>query len=197
MFYVNFMFDLNKENYIVLYDFNGKILIDEVIIFVGQFVDCLYVCEKDGSVNWVVKGEGEYSYVILSINNMIIDKNLKIENFKKYDFIGIGMVIIVMLVVFIGLVFLYFLFKVVGNVVVRLGKKNVMKVIGIIDKMEVKEKNLGSYIGEEIVVIVMVLYEYLNDVYDVEDMILIINKVKCIYLFWSLKIYILCQILKR
>ena len=122
-FHVNFTLDPNKENYIALYDSNGKTLIDEVTIPAGQLADRSYAREKDGSANWVVKGEGEHSYVTPSTNNMTIDKNPKIENFKKHDSIGIGMAIIAMSVVFIGLVLLYLSFKAVGNVAVRLGKK--------------------------------------------------------------------------
>jgi len=139
-FHVNFTLDPNKENYIALYDSNGKTLIDEVTIPAGQLADRSYAREKDGSANWVVKGEGEHSYVTPSTNNMTIDKNPKIENFKKHDSIGIGMAIIAMSVVFIGLVLLYLSFKAVGNVAVRLGKKNAMKATGITDKTEAKER---------------------------------------------------------
>ena len=196
-FHVNFTLDPNKENYIALYDSNGKTLIDEVTIPAGQLADRSYAREKDGSANWVVKGEGEHSYVTPSTNNMTIDKNPKIENFKKHDSIGIGMAIIAMSVVFIGLVLLYLSFKAVGNVAVRLGKKNAMKATGITDKTEAKEKNLGSHTGEETAAIAMALHEYLNDAHDVEDMILTINKVKRTYSPWSSKIYTLCQTPKR
>ena len=196
-FHVNFTLDPNKENYIALYDSNGKTLIDEVTIPAGQLADRSYAREKDGSANWVVKGEGEHSYVTPSTNNMTIDKNPKIENFKKHDSIGIGMAIIAMSVVFIGLVLLYLSFKAVGNVAVRLGKKNAMKAPGITDKTEAKEKNLGSHTGEETAAIAMALHEYLNDAHDVEDMILTINKVKRTYSPWSSKIYTLRQTPKR
>lgn len=196
-FHVNFTLDPNKENYIALYDSNGKTLIDEVTIPAGQLADRSYAREKDGSANWVVKGEGEHSYVTPSTNNMTIDKNPKIENFKKHDSIGIGMAIIAMSVVFIGLVLLYLSFKAVGNAAVRLGKKNAMKATGITDKTEAKEKNLGSHTGEETAAIAMALHEYLNDAHDVEDMILTINKVKRTYSPWSSKIYTLRQTPKR
>mgnify|MGYP002551487570 CR=1 FL=1 len=196
-FHVNFTLDPDKENYIALYDSNGKTLIDEVTIPAGQLADRSYAREKDGSANWVVKGGGEHSYVTPSTNNMTIDKNPKIENFKKHDSIGIGMAIIAMSVVFIGLVLLYLSFKAVGNIAVRLGKKNAMKATGITDKTEAKEKNLGSHTGEETAAIAMALHEYLNDAHDVEDMILTINKVKRTYSPWSSKIYTLRQTPRR
>lgn len=45
-FHVNFTLDPNKENYIALYDSNGKTLIDEVTIPAGQLADRSYAREK-------------------------------------------------------------------------------------------------------------------------------------------------------
>lgn len=192
-FHVNFTLDPTKENYIALYDSNGKTLIDEVTIPTGQLPDQSYAREQDGSDNWVIKGGAEHSYVTPSTNNMTLDKNAKIENFKKHDKSGAGMAIIAMSVVFIGLILLYISFKVVGNIAVKLGKKNAMKATGITDKAEAKEKKLGHHSGEETAAIAMALHEYLNDAHDIEDMVLTINKVKRSYSPWSSKIYTLRQ----
>lgn len=196
-FHVNFTLDPNKENYIALYDSNGKTLIDEITIPAGMLADQSYARQEDGSANWVIKGGGEHSYVTPSTNNMTQDKNEKIENFKKHDEDGFGMAIIAMSVVFIGLILLYVSFKIVGNIAVKLGKKNSMKATGITDKAEAKEKNLGSHSGEEAAAIAMALHEFMNDAHDVEDMILTINKVKRTYSPWSSKIYTLRQTPKR
>ena len=193
-FHVNFTLDPNKENYIALYDSNGKTLIDEITIPAGMLADQSYARQEDGSANWVIKGGGEHSYVTPSTNNMTQDKNEKIENFKKHDEDGFGMAIIAMSVVFIGLILLYVSFKIVGNIAVKLGKKNAMKATG---KAEAKEKNLGSHSGEEAAAIAMALHEFMNDAHDVEDMILTINKVKRTYSPWSSKIYTLRQTPKR
>lgn len=192
-FHLNFTLDPTKENYLALYDSNGKTLIDEITIPAGQLADQSYAREQDGSDKWVVKGGAEHSYVTPSTNNMTLDKNAKIENFKKHDKIGIGMAIIAMSVVFIGLILLYISFKVVGNIAVKLGKRNAMKATGITDKAEAKEKKLGSHSGEETAAIAMALHEYLNDAHDIEDMVLTINKVKRSYSPWSSKIYTLRQ----
>lgn len=196
-FHVNFTLDPNKGNYIALYDSNGKTLIDEITIPAGMLADQSYARQEDGSANWVIKGGGEHSYVTPSTNNMTQDKNEKIENFKKHDEDGFGMAIIAMSVVFIGLILLYVSFKIVGNIAVKLGKKNAMKATGITDKAEAKEKNLGSHSGEEAAAIAMALHEFMNDAHDVEDMILTINKVKRTYSPWSSKIYTLRQTPKR
>ena len=196
-FHVSFTLDPSKENYIALYDSNGKTLIDEITVPAGMRADQSYAREEDGSANWVIKGGGEHSYVTPSTNNMTLDKNEKIENFKKHDEDGFGMAIIAMSVVFIGLILLYVSFKIVGNIAVKLGKRNAMKAIGITDKVEAKEKNLGSHSGEEAAAIAMALHEFMNDAHDVEDMILTINKVKRTYSPWSSKIYTLRQTPKR
>ena len=196
-FHVSFTLDPSKENYIALYDSNGKTLIDEITVPAGLLADQSYAREEDGSANWVIKGGGEHSYVTPSTNNMTLDKNEKIENFKKHDADGFGMAIIAMSVVFIGLILLYVSFKIVGNIAVKLGKRNAMKAIGITDKVEAKEKNLGSHSGEEAAAIAMALHEFMNDAHDVEDMILTINKVKRTYSPWSSKIYTLRQTPKR
>ena len=196
-FHVNFTLDPNKENYIALYDSNGKTLIDEITIPAGMLADQSYARQEDGSANWVIKGGGEHSYVTPSTNNMTQDKNEKIENFKKHDEDGFGMAIIAMSVVFIGLILLYVSFKIVGNIAVKLGKKNAMKATGITDKAEAKEKNLGSHSGEEAAAIAMALHEFMNDAHDVEDMILTINKVKRTNATATSKIYTLRQTPKR
>ena len=196
-FHVSFTLDPSKENYIALYDSNGKTLIAEITVPAGMLADQSYAREEDGSANWVIKGGGEHSYVTPSTNNMTLDKNEKIENFKKHDEDGFGMAIIAMSVVFIGLILLYVSFKIVGNIAVKLGKRNAMKAIGITDKVEAKEKNLGSHSGEEAAAIAMALHEFMNDAHDVEDMILTINKVKRTYSPWSSKIYTLRQTPKR
>lgn len=196
-FHVSFTLDPSKENYIALYDSNGKTLIDEITVPAGMLADQSYAREEDGSANWVIKGGGEHSYVTPSTNNTTLDKNEKIENFKKHDADGFGMAIIAMSVVFIGLILLYVSFKIVGNIAVKLGKRNAMKAIGITDKVEAKEKNLGSHSGEEAAAIAMALHEFMNDAHDVEDMILTINKVKRTYSPWSSKIYTLRQTPKR
>ena len=196
-FHVSFTLDPSKENYIDLYDSNGKTLIDEITVPAGMLDDQSYAREEDGSANWVIKGVGEHSYVTPSTNNMTLDKNEKIDNFKNHDADGFCMAIIAMSVVFIGLILLYVSFKIVGNIAVKLGKRNAMKAIGITDKVEAKEKNLGSHSGEEAAAIAMALHEFMNDAHDVEDMILTINKVKRTYSPWSSKIYTLRQTPKR
>lgn len=192
-FHLNFTLNPSENNYIALYDSDGRTLIDEVTIPAGQIADHSYAREEDGSARWAVKGFGDHSYVTPSSNNMTIDKNPKIENFRENDSIGVGMAITAMSVVFCGLILLYLSFKLVGNLAVSLSKRNAMKAAGITDEEEAEKQNLGANSADEIAAISMAMHEYLNDAHDIEDMILTINRVKRTYSPWSSKIYTLRQ----
>ncbi|MFV0545429.1 MAG: lamin tail domain-containing protein [Bacteroides sp.] len=190
-FHINFTLDPTKDNYIALYDSNGKTLIDEITIPAGQVADHSYAREQDGSATWVIKGYGDHSYVTPSTNNMTIDKNIKVENFRTQDSIGIGMSIIAMSVVFLGLLLLFLSFKLVGYIATTLSKRNAMKAAGITDMKEAEKQNIGSNSADEIAAIAMAMHEFQNDAHDIEDMILTINRVKRTYSPWSSKIYTL------
>jgi Na+-transporting methylmalonyl-CoA/oxaloacetate decarboxylase gamma subunit len=196
-FHVNFTLDPDKENYIALYDSNGKTLLDEIVIPAGQIADHSYAREDDGSPNWIIKGGSEDSYVTPSSNNKTDDRSLKIESFKKHDSMGVGMSVTAMTVVFIGLILLYVAFKVIGKSSVKLTKRNAMKAHGITDKTEAKEKFEGELSGEQCAAIAMAMHEYMNDVHDVEDMVLTMQKVGRTYSPWSSKIYTLREIPRR
>lgn len=191
-FHVNFTLDPNKPNWIGLYDANGRTLIDSVTVPAGIPADHSYARVDDGAGEWVIKGGGDPSnYVTPSTNNRTVDKNTKIEGFKKYDAFGIGMAIIAMGVVFSALLLLFIAFKLVGSIAVHLNKRNAMKAHGITDKQEAKAKSIGHEEGEVFAAIAMAMHEYQQDVHDVEATILTINKVKRNYSPWSSKIYTL------
>lgn len=191
-FHVSFTLDPNAENYIALYDSNGKTLIDEVTVPAGQVADRSWARRVDGGAEWVQKGKDDKkSYVTPSTNNTTIDKNEKIENFKEQDAEGFGMSLTAMSVVFVGLILLYLSFKLVGSIAVKMGKRNAMRVQGVTDKKTAKEKGFGSRSGEEFAAISMAMHEHFEDVHDIEDMIITINKVKRTYSPWSSKIYTL------
>ncbi|MDL2212866.1 OadG family protein [Bacteroides sp. OttesenSCG-928-N06] len=190
-FHLSFTLDPNKDNFLALFDSNGKTLIDSVTIPKGQTADRSYARFNDGNALWVQKGGNDNSYVTPSTNNMTLDKNEKIEKFKLHDEVGIGMALTAMTVVFLGLILLYLCFKTVGNISVKMGKRNAMKVHGITDKEVAKEQKFGQRSGEEFAAISMAMHEYFEDVHDFEDMIITINKVKRTYSPWSSKIYTL------
>lgn len=190
-FHTNFQLDTLSDNWIGLYD-SGKKLLDQVTIPAGALkANQSYARVSDASDEWEVKGGSEDKYVTPSTNNKTIDKNAKMEKFEEKDAVGIGMSISAMSVVFVGLILLYISFKIVGRVSVNLSKRNAMKVKGITDKKEAKEKRLGEAPGEVLAAVGMALHEVQNDVHDLEETILTITRVKRTYSPWSSKIYTL------
>ena len=122
-----------------------------------------------------------------------LDKNVKIDMFTEHDPFGVGMAIMAMAIVFAGLLLLYLLFRLIGQISVLIKKRNAMRVHGISDKEEAKEKGFGREAGEVYAAIAMALYQHL-EAHDVEDTILTINKVKKAYSPWNSKIYSLREI---
>ena len=190
-FHLNFKLDSIGSNWIGLYD-SGRKLLDEIVIPAGTLKsNQSYARVSDAAEKWEVKGASSDKYVTPSTNNQTIDKNVKMEKFEEKDSVGIGMSISAMSVVFVGLILLYIFFKVIGRIAVNLSKRNVMKVTGITNKQEAKEKKLGEVPGEVYAAIGLALHEAQNEVHDMEETILTITRVKRTYSPWSSKIYTL------
>lgn len=190
-FHVNFTLDPTIDNYIALYDSNGKTLIDEVTIPTNTLqADQSYARVTDGHGDWEVRGVNG-KFVTPSTNNVTIDKNEKIERFKEHDSNGVGMSITAMSVVFLGLFVLFIAFKLVGNAAMSMMRRKAMKASGVTSLSEAKDKGLGKTSGEVYAAISMALHEMQNDVHDVEETVLTISKVKRTYSPWSSKIYTL------
>ena len=190
-FHTNFKLDAQNANWIGLFD-SGKKLMDEVTIPAGLLQsNQSYARVSDAAQEWEVKGGSEDKYVTPSTNNKTLDSNAKMEKFAKHDSAGIGMAISAMSVVFCGLLLLFISFKIVGKISVSLSARNAMRVKGITDKQEAKEKQLGQAPGEVFAAIAMAMHEFQNDVHDVEDTVLTITRVKRSYSPWSSKIYTL------
>ncbi len=192
-FHVNFELDPTQENWIGLYDANGKDLIDEVTIPAGIPADYSYARTSDGAGEWEIKDGTGNRYVTPSTNNVTLDKNEKIEMFKTHDPHGFGMTIMAMVIVFSALLLLFLSFRLIGKITVLIKRRNAMRVHGISDKAEAKEKGMGQVSGEVYAAISMALYQHL-EVHDVEDTVLTINKVKRAYSPWNSKIYSLREI---
>ena len=184
-FHVNFELDQIKENYIALYDSDGKTLIDEKVIPAGQKPDISFGRKVDGEDEWA-----QLTKVTPSTNNLTLDSNEKIDNFRKRDAWGIGMTITAMAVVFLGLILLYVVFKYVGKTAIKMGKRRAEKA-GV-------EVNTNEDVDEGAVfaAIATALYEVTEDVHDIESTVITIQKVTRTYSPWSSKIYGLRESLK-
>ncbi len=192
-FHLNFTLDPNGSNWIALYDANATTLIDSITV-PPLAANCSYGLVEDGvkDKGWAIMGI-DNRFVTPSTNNKTLDTNEKIDGFKTKDPIGIGMAIMAMLVVFVGLILLYAVFKIVNNIGIAFAKKNAMRAHGITDKQEAKKRAIGTESGEVFAAISMALHEYQENVHDIEDTILTINRVKRSYSPWNSKIYALRQ----
>lgn len=191
-FHLNFTLEPDKDNYIALYDSDGKTLIDEITIPAGQKADVSCGLDMDGTGTW-----GILPKVTPSTNNVTLDSNEKIENFQINDSWGIGMTITAMAVVFCGLFILYIIFKQIGNASIRASQRRAQKAAAVTGKTV--SANAGQESGEIFAAISMALYEISDDNHDIENTVLTIRKVQRRYSPWSSKIYGLRQtpILKK
>ena len=178
-FHVNFTLDPSKENYIALYDADGKSLIDEITIPAAQKPDVSYGRIIDGKEEWA-----QLTKVTPSTNNLTLDSNEKIENFKTNDSLGIGMTITAMAVVFLGLLLLFLIFKQVGKAAIAASKRNAQKAGAPVNVNTPDEVS-----GEVFAAIATAFYEMSDDNHDIEHTVLTIRKVRRAYSPWSSKIY--------
>ena len=187
-FHVNFTLDPSKENYVALYDADGKTLIDEIVIPASQKADISYGRIIDGQEEWA-----QLTKVTPSTNNKTLDSNEKIDNFKANDAWGIGMTLTAMAVVFTGLFLLFFIFKQIGKFSIAASKRNAQKAAG----STTVAANAGQESGEIFAAIGAALYEMSDDNHDIENTVLTIRKVQRTYSPWSSKIYMLRQLPSR
>ena len=185
-FHVNFVLDPSKENYVALYDADGKTLIDEITIPAGQLADISY--------GRVIDGEKRLGTVKRKVtpSTKQLDVGLqmrKIDNFRVNDSLGIGMTITAMAVVFLGLFLLYIIFKQIGKLSIAASKRNVEKAVGSASVTA----DAGQESGEIFAAIATALYEMSDDNHDIENTVLTIRKVRRAYSPWSSKLYGLRQ----
>ncbi|WP_102409167.1 OadG family transporter subunit [Parabacteroides bouchesdurhonensis] len=188
-FHVNFTLDPSTENYIALYDADGKTLIDEVVIPALQKADVSYGRTIDGHGEWATLQK-----VTPSTNNVTLDSNEKIDNFKANDSLGIGMTLTAMAVVFTGLFLLFIIFKQIGKFSIAASKRNAQKASGSTSAVAA---NIGQESGEIFAAIGAALYEMSDDNHDIEHTVLTIRKVQRAYSPWSSKIYGLREVPKK
>lgn len=195
-FHTNFVMDGTTETWVGLYD-SGKKLIDQITIPANTLqTNQSYARISDASDEWEVKGANESKYVTPSTNNKTLAGNAKMDKFQSHDSSGIGMAITAMSVVFAGLILLYICFRAIGKGAVSLRRRNAMEAKDVTSLGEAKEKKLGEAPGEVIAAITLAMHEH-QDLHDVEDTILTINRVKRSYSPWSSKIYTLRETPKK
>jgi Na+-transporting methylmalonyl-CoA/oxaloacetate decarboxylase gamma subunit len=191
-FYTNFTLDPDKDNYIAFYDADGLTLVDEIIIPAGQLPDISFGRTIDGKEGWA-----QLTKVTPSTNNLTLDSNEKIDNFKRNDAFGIGMTLCAMGVVFLGLILLYLCFKQSARISVSAGKRRAEKAARAESVEAAPVLQSSNLSGEVLAAIATALHELEEDTHDVENTVLTINKVTRNYSPWSSKIYTLRETPKK
>ncbi|MDE7388872.1 MAG: OadG family protein [Muribaculaceae bacterium] len=188
-FHLNFRLVPGQENYVAVYDADGKTLIDEVTIPADLAPNTSYARTEDGASTWEVRdGSTPDLYVTPSSANRIKGTNPKIQNFKEIDENGIGMTVMAMCIVFSALLLLCLCFYVISRIGASRNRTRKMEAAGVDVKSTPRTERPDHDSGEVIAAIAMALNEHIN-VHDRESTILTINKVKRAYSPWNSKIY--------
>lgn len=192
-FHVSFKLDPTKENYIALYDNDGKTLLDEIVIPAGILADQTYGYPQDG-IKYDEEGNilaTRLERVTPSSNNAILEENPKIVSLREDDPWGGVMTLTSMLVVFTALLILYLIFNYTGILAQRISQRKVAK-SGSLSAV----RSHTHLSGEVLAAISAAIHEMREDEHDLESTILTIQHVKRNYSPWSSKLQSLRQLPK-
>lgn len=189
-FHTSFKLTPGQDNWIGLYDADGKTRIDAVVIPASLPANTSYACVDNGKEEvWQVRnGQTEDMYITPGGPNVIKDTNNKIEKFATNDPHGFAMAIMAMCIVFCALLVLCLAFMVISKIGERVLRTNKAKAHTEDENAPVMAHEVEHDSGEEIAAIIMALHQHLN-AHDMENTILTISKVKRTYSPWSSKIY--------
>lgn len=192
-FHVSFKLDPTKENYIALYDNDGKTLLDEIVIPAGILADQTYGYTQDG-IKYDEEGNilaTRLERVTPSSNNAILEENPKIVSLREDDPWGGIMTLTSMFVVFTALLILYLIFNYTGILAQRISQRKVAK-SGSLSAV----RSHTHLSGEVLAAISAAIHEMREDEHDLESTILTIQHVKRNYSPWSSKLQSLRQLPK-
>lgn len=185
---------------IEMLDQSGRGIVDEIEYDVNtQRPDVSYGCISNADNEIVV----DYLSNITPLqSNDVIERIPKSELFKKEDPLGVTMAIIAMSAVFIALILLYIVFKNVGKFMQHTARrKKEAEMAAQAPKTgdtKLKPVSINEDIdGETVAAIAMALHQHENDLHDIENTVLTINKVAKVYSPWNSKIYSMNQLPNR
>lgn len=120
-FHLNFTLAPNVSHYLALISNDGSTIIDEVEVPASLPANHSYARVEDG-VRTAVAAEAWHitQHTTPGSNNVVKDKNEKIDRLQEADPNGFVMTITAMLVVFSGLLILFLAYKLVGIVAMRI-----------------------------------------------------------------------------
>jgi len=183
-FHLNFELDSTRENYIALYENDGKTLLDEIVIPAGMKADQTYGFAQDG-VKFDENGNITAIHlerVTPSSNNAVLEENPKVVSLEETDPLGGLLTITSMLVVFFGLIALYFFFKLSGNIAKNMSQQKVAQT-GTLSAARSQSHLSGAVLAA----ISAAINELKEDQHDIESTILTINQVKRNFSPWNTK----------
>lgn len=189
-------FTLDQTGYLAFYDQSGKGKpVDEITYNVAdQLPDVSIGVIHDENDNPVFKVLDTTTPMATNEEQDMIPPS---ERFRQMDPTGGIMAITAMTVVFSALLLLYLIFRTIGKLMTRSAKKKRVR------EEQAKQPEIvdgaglpliGPDIhGEELAAVAMAIYQYQNDLHDIESNVITINKVAKAYSPWSSKIYGLRQ----
>ncbi len=202
-FHTSFVLVPGQDNWIGIYDADGKTLIDSVTVPASLMADQSFARANDGinaespAMTWEVRDGSNGKYITPSSNNIIKAGNSKVETFKEKDANGFALTVMAMAIVFSALLLLCICFYIISKIGAYKSKHNKAKAHTGESLRSIPRADRPDHdSGEEIAAIVMALHEHL-DAHDQENTILTINKVKRAYSPWSSKIYGLREVPRR
>lgn len=199
-FHTNFTFTPGEDNYIAIYDADGRSLIDEIVVPGSLLPGQSYARKADGEggtnnpEDWEVRDGSDSKYITPSSNNIIKSTNSKVDMFAAQDPHGFGMAVMAMAIVFTALLVLSVCFYIINRIGAGISRSRKMKALADTDTAGDSHREQDS--GEVIAAIAAALAEHL-DAHDRENTVLTINKVRRAYSPWSSKIYGLRELPRR
>lgn len=195
-FHTSFTLTPGKDNWIGLYDADGKTLIDYIVVPASLPADASYAMINNVKEEvWQVRnGQSDNMYITPGGSNIINDTNSKIQKFADKDPHGFAMAVMAMCIVFCALLVLCLAFLAISKIGSFISRSNKAKSHSEED-VTLAAKEVEHDSGEEIAAIVMALHQHLN-AHDMENTILTISKVKKTYSPWNSKIYNMRQLPK-
>lgn len=182
-FHTNLQFKPGQDNWIGIYDADGRTLIDELTIPGTLPADNSYARQDNG--DWVVRNGDQTKYITPYGGNVIKGENHKIQDFAERDSNGFAMTLMAMGIVFSALLILCLCFYAIGELGKYAARVKKARATGIpLESMNRDEHDSG----EEIAAITMALHEHLN-MHDDESNILTLKRIRRAYSPWSSKIY--------
>lgn len=182
-FHVNF--DLENASEIIFTKGDGKTIVDRIKVHhdLGENVSFGRAEDGIGSVDGEGEGWAVMERTSPSSNNAIVDKAAKPDKMKAIDPHGWILALTAMSVVFSALIILYLLFKFVGYLNVRAGKKKSAKATDT----PVDQSSYGEVPAETYAAIATALHLHIlsEEAHDDESFVVTLNPVDRTYTPWS------------